>query len=51
MQQALQRLLDILDLTPLGEDNFDGQSQDLGWGAIFGGQVLGQGLRRLPHRP
>jgi acyl-CoA thioesterase-2 len=49
MQQALQRLLDILDLTPLGEDNFDGQSQDLGWGAIFGGQVLGQGLRAAYH--
>lgn len=49
MQQALQRLLDILDLTPLGEDNFDAQSQDLGWGAIFGGQVLGQGLRAAYH--
>ena len=49
MQQALKRLLDILDLTPLGDDHFDAQSQDLGWGAIFGGQVLGQGLRAAYH--
>ena len=44
MQQALQTLLDLLELEPLGDDTFQGQSQDLGWGSIFGGQVLGQGL-------
>jgi acyl-CoA thioesterase-2 len=49
MQQALARLLDILELKPLGGDRFDAESQDLGWGAIFGGQVLGQCLRAAYH--
>jgi len=44
VQEALQILLDLLQLDPLGDDCFLGQSQDLGWGSIFGGQVLGQGL-------
>lgn len=49
MHQALKTLLDLMELEPLGEDRFEGQSQDLGWGAIFGGQVLGQGLRAAYH--
>jgi len=49
MQPALRQLLEILDLVPLGNDRFDAQSQDLGWGAIFGGQALGQGLRAAYH--
>lgn len=44
MQPVLQRLVDILALEKLEETLFRGQSQDLGWGAVFGGQVLGQAL-------
>ena len=49
MQKALQTLLSILSPEPLGNDRFVGQSQDLGWGSIFGGQVLGQGLSAAYH--
>ncbi len=41
---VLQTLLDILDLERLEENLFRGGSQDLGWGRVFGGQVLGQAL-------
>ena len=44
MKPVLSRLVDILALEPLEANLFRGQSQDLGWGAIFGGQVLGQAL-------
>jgi len=37
-------LLDILGLERIERDLFRGQSQDLGWGRVFGGQVLGQAL-------
>lgn len=40
----LHELLTLLRLERVGENRFLGQSQDLGWGAVFGGQVLGQGL-------
>ena len=49
MQEALSRLLEVLTPRPLGHDVFEAPSQDLGWGAIFGGQVLGQGLRAAYH--
>lgn len=44
MTDVLQELLDLLSLEKLEEDLFRGPSQDLGWGTVFGGQVLGQAL-------
>ena len=43
-QRLLVELLGLLGLEKLEENLFVGQSQDLGFGAVFGGQVLGQGL-------
>ncbi len=44
MQSVLAELLGLLRLERLENTLFRGQSQDLGWGAVFGGQVLGQAL-------
>lgn len=44
MADTLAELLDLLALEPIEENLFRGRSQDLGWGAVFGGQVLGQAL-------
>jgi acyl-CoA thioesterase-2 len=44
MSQVLQELLALLRLERLETNLFRGQSQNLGWGAVFGGQVLGQAL-------
>ncbi|TKB55478.1 acyl-CoA thioesterase domain-containing protein [Ferrimonas aestuarii] len=44
MHNSLDTLLDILDLEPLEIGLYRGQSQDLGFGHLFGGQVLGQAL-------
>lgn len=44
MSNAVRELMDLLALERSGEDAFRGRSQDLGWGRIFGGQVLGQAL-------
>jgi acyl-CoA thioesterase-2 len=44
MQPVLASLIDLLALERLDRDLFRGRSQDLGWGAIFGGQVLGQAV-------
>jgi acyl-CoA thioesterase-2 len=44
MRDVLGELLTLLGLEKIEENLFRGQSQDLGWGAIFGGQVLGQAL-------
>src|SRR5580700_1294590 len=44
MQTVLADLLSLLALERLDRDLYRGNSQDLGWGAIFGGQVLGQAL-------
>lgn len=41
---TLTELLSLLRLERIEQNLFRGQSQDLGWGAIFGGQVLGQAL-------
>ena len=37
-------LVEILDLELIGENKYRGQSQDLGYPRVFGGQVLGQAL-------
>lgn len=41
---VLAELLDLLRLERIEAHLFRGRSQDLGWGAVFGGQVLGQAL-------
>jgi acyl-CoA thioesterase-2 len=58
MPSVLEELVKLLALEKIEENLFRGQSQDLGWGNVFGGQVLGQALsaavqtvpaERLPH--
>jgi acyl-CoA thioesterase-2 len=44
MQSILKDLIDLLALERIDRDLFRGRNQDLGWGAIFGGQVFGQAL-------
>ena len=44
MSQVLQELLALLKLEAIEENLFRGASQDLGFRALFGGQVLGQSL-------
>ncbi|KMT63861.1 acyl-CoA thioesterase II [Catenovulum maritimum] len=44
MSDVLAELLDLLSLEKIEQGIFRGQSQDLGFGAVFGGQVLGQAL-------
>lgn len=44
MSEVLRELVALLALERLEKNLFRGQSQDLGWGTVFGGQVLGQAL-------
>lgn len=44
MGTVLEELVSLLRLERIEENLFRGQSQDLGWGRVFGGQVLGQAL-------
>lgn len=44
MNDVLRKLVDLLALEKLEENLFRGESQDLGWGTVFGGQVVGQAL-------
>lgn len=44
MTAVLDELVTLLALEKIEENLFRGQSQDLGWGTVFGGQVLGQAL-------
>lgn len=44
MAKVLDELVKLLALERIEENLFRGQSQDLGWGTVFGGQVLGQAL-------
>ena len=41
---VLEELLQLLNLEPIDENSFRGRSQDLGFGNVYGGQVLGQAL-------
>ncbi|MGC6480202.1 MAG: acyl-CoA thioesterase [Flavobacteriaceae bacterium] len=41
---VLSELLDILELTPIGENRFEGKNYQTEWKRVFGGQVLGQSL-------
>lgn len=44
MTQAMQELLDILDLEQLEHNLYRGRSHKVGWQRVFGGQVIGQAL-------
>lgn len=44
MSNVLEELLTLLRLEDRGEGIYRGQSQDLGWGRVYGGQVLGQAV-------
>src|SRR3954449_687042 len=44
MARVLDELVKLLALERIEANLFRGQSQDLGWGTVFGGQVLGQAL-------
>jgi acyl-CoA thioesterase-2 len=44
MTNVLDELVQLLALERIEEDLFRGESQNLGWGAVYGGQVLGQAL-------
>jgi acyl-CoA thioesterase-2 len=49
MGHVLDELVKLLALEQIEENLFRGQSQDLGWGTVFGGQVLGQALSAAVH--
>ena len=42
--QPVTDLRSLLDLEPVKPDAFLGTGPDLGWGRIYGGQVVAQGL-------
>ncbi len=44
MLAVLDELITLLALERIEENLFRGPTQDLGWGTVFGGQVLGQAL-------
>ncbi len=44
MSRVLDELVTLLALERIELNLFRGQSQDLGWGTVYGGQVLGQSL-------
>ena len=44
MLEITQKLVELLDVTAIREDHFQGDSEDLGFPNVFGGQVLGQAL-------
>ncbi|MFZ4689534.1 MAG: acyl-CoA thioesterase [Polymorphobacter sp.] len=41
---SIARLLALLDVEPLGDDRFRGQSTNAGWMRVYGGQVVAQAL-------
>ena len=55
MSQVLDDLLNLLHLEPIEQGIYRGQSQDLGFAAVFGGQVMGQALsaakQTIPEGP
>lgn len=44
MTAVLDKLIRVLTLERIEQNIFRGQSQNLGWGRVFGGQVVGQAL-------
>lgn len=57
MLDVTRKLVELLSVAPVGDDHFQGNSEDLGFPRVFGGQVLGQALfaacqtidQRQPH--
>lgn len=49
MATVLEELVKLLSLERIEENLFRGQSQDLGWGTVYGGQVIGQALFAALH--
>ncbi len=49
MANLLDDLLQLLSLERIEENLYRGQSQDLGWGTVYGGQVIGQALFAAMH--
>jgi acyl-CoA thioesterase-2 len=49
MPTPLDDLVKLLALEPLEKNLFRGQSENLGWPRVFGGQVLGQALSAAVH--
>ena len=48
MKSYLQELVDLHHVEVIEEGIYRGQSQDLGFGHVFGGQVMGQALQASP---
>lgn len=46
---VLDELVQLLSLERIEENLYRGQSQDLGWGTVYGGQVVGQALFAALH--
>lgn len=44
MSKAVETLLNILDLERIEQNIYRGESPDVGWQRVFGGQVIGQAL-------
>src|SRR5262249_57476403 len=44
MSHVVDDLVQLLALERIEETLFRGRSEDLGWGRVFGGQVLGQAV-------
>ena len=44
MSDAVETLLDILDLERIEQNLYRGESPNVGWQRVFGGQVIGQAL-------
>src|ERR1051326_3461669 len=44
MSLVLDEMVQLLGLEKIEETLYRGEAQDLGWGTVFGGQVLGQAL-------
>ncbi len=44
MSDVLEQLVELLSLEQIEVNLFRGRTQDLGWGQVFGGHVLGQAL-------
>lgn len=49
MANVLDDLIKLLSLERIEENLYRGQSQDLGWGTVYGGQVVGQALFAAMH--
>lgn len=49
MATVLDELIKLLSLERIEENLYRGQSQDLGWGTVYGGQVIGQALFAAMH--